>query len=63
MTLIDLTDRRRESEERSHQEKLALSLIQSLGFDGAIHACQANSWDGVLRCILSFRGAGEEMAH
>ncbi len=59
MTRIDLTDRSGESEERSQQEKLALSLIESLGFDGAIHACQANSWDDVLRCILSFRGAGE----
>ena len=53
MTRIVSTDGIGESKERSHQEKLAVSLIQSLGFDGAVHACQANSWDGVLRCVLS----------
>ena len=56
MTRIGLMDGSGGPEERSHQEKLALSLVQNLGIDGAIHACQANSWDGVLEYVLSFRG-------
>jgi hypothetical protein len=59
MKRVELTDASGEPEERSHQEKLAVSLIQSLGFDGAVHACRANSWDGVLQWVISFRGAGE----
>ena len=57
MTRIQLTDGNGGVEARSHQEKLALSLVQSLGFEGAIHACRANSWDGVLQYVLSLRGA------
>jgi hypothetical protein len=56
MTRIKLTDGSGGPEERSHQEKLAFSLVQSLGIDGAIHACRANSWDGVLEYVLSFHG-------
>ncbi len=56
MTPIKLTDGNGASEERSHQEKLAFSLVQSLGIEGAVHACQANSWDGVLEYVLSLRG-------
>lgn len=55
MTRIELTDGNGGAEERSHQEKLAVSLVQSLGIEGAIHACRANSWDGVLEYVLSFR--------
>ncbi len=57
MTRIELTDGSGGPETRSHQEKLAFSLVQNLGIDGAIHACQANSWDGVLEYVRSFRGA------
>ncbi|MEE8500562.1 MAG: hypothetical protein V3S27_08300 [Kiloniellales bacterium] len=57
MTGIQLTDGNGGAEARSHQEKLALSLVQSLGIEGAIHACRANSWDGVLQYVLSLRGA------
>lgn len=57
MTRITLTDGSGGPEERSHQEKLAVSLVQNLGVDGAIHACQANSWDGVLEYVLSLRGS------
>ena len=57
MTGIQLTDGNGGAETRSHQEKLALSLVQSLGIEGAIHACRANSWDGVLQYVLSLRGA------
>ncbi len=56
MTPMKLTDGSGGPEARSHQKKLAVSLIQSLGIEGAIHACQANSWDGVLKCVLLLRG-------
>ncbi len=56
MTRIKLNDGIGGPEERSHQEKLAVSLVQSLGLEGAVHACQANSWDGVLAYVLSLRG-------
>ncbi len=59
MTRVELTDENGGPEERSHQETLAVSLIESLGFEGAIHACRANSWDGVLRYVMSLPGAGE----
>ena len=58
MMRAEMTDENGESEQRSHQETLAVSLIESLGFEGAIHACRANSWDGVLRYVMSFHGAG-----
>jgi hypothetical protein len=44
------------SENRSYQAQLADSLIASLGLEGAAHACQANTWDGVLRFVLARRG-------
>ncbi len=56
MTRIQLTDGSGGPEARNHQEKLAVSLVDSLGIEGAIHACQANSWDGVLKYVLLFRG-------
>ena len=59
MTRIELTDGSGGPGQRSHQETLAVSLVQSLGFDGAIHACQANTWDGVLEYVLSLRGPAE----
>lgn len=37
---------------QSGQEKLAESLISSLGIKGAVSACQANAWDGVLALVL-----------
>ncbi len=58
MTRVESTDGNGGLEERNHQEELAVSLIESLGFEGAIHACRANSWDGVLRYVMSFHGAG-----
>ena len=56
MTRNNSTDSSGGPEVGSHQEKLAVSLIQSLGIEGAVHACQANSWDGVLKYVLSLRG-------
>jgi hypothetical protein len=36
----------------SEQARLAMSLVDSLGREGAIHACRANGWQGVLDCLL-----------
>ena len=58
MMRVESTDGNVGPEGQSHQETLAVSLIESLGFEGAIHACRANSWDGVLRYVMSFHGAG-----
>ena len=41
---------------RPYQARLAARLIATLGLDGAVHACQANTWDGVLQCVLAYRG-------
>ena len=45
-----------------YQARLAESLISTPGLEGAAHACQANTWDGVLQCVLAYqtdsRGAG-----
>ena len=42
-------------EEQDQQKKLAISLVVNLGFEGAIHSCQANSWDGVLKWVIVLR--------
>lgn len=36
----------------AEQTRLANSLVEALGLDGAISACRANGWDGVLACLL-----------
>ena len=38
-------------EMRLEQAKLAMALVDSLGLEGAVFACRANGWDGVLQCI------------
>jgi len=43
---------RPESDE-AYQRRLALSLIDSVGFDAAVRYCRNNSWDGVLRAVLA----------
>ena len=43
------------SDNWSNQEQLAASLVDCLGVDGAIYACQANAWEGVLRFVLPHR--------
>ncbi|MDH3472604.1 MAG: hypothetical protein OEM59_02835 [Rhodospirillales bacterium] len=45
-------DRRDAPENHSYQEELARNLMECLGREGAIHACQANGWDGVLNFLL-----------
>ena len=37
---------------RSYQEQLAHSLVACLGWEQAVRACQANTWDGVLDVLL-----------
>lgn len=39
----------------AQQFRLARSLVEALGLDGAIFACRANGWDGVLECLLAPR--------
>jgi len=39
----------------AEQTRLANSLVEALGLDGAISACRANGWDGVLACLLGPR--------
>lgn len=40
------------------QTRLALSLVEALGLEGAISACRANGWDGVLARLVGLRGTG-----
>ncbi len=47
---------------RSTQARLAARLIDSLGLDGAIAACRANAWDGVLHCVLAYRAGAPKPA-
>jgi hypothetical protein len=42
--------------DRTEQARLALALVDSLGLDGAIFACRANSWDGVLKLLVGGGG-------
>jgi hypothetical protein len=37
---------------RLEQARLATALVDSLGLEGAIFACRANGWDGVLEFLL-----------
>ncbi len=37
--------------DRSEQVRLALSLVECLGMDGAISACRSNGWGGVLQLL------------
>ena len=46
-------------EEQNLQKRLAISLVFNLGFEGAIHSCQANSWDGVLKWVIVLRETGQ----
>jgi len=33
------------------QQSLANQLVSCLGHDGAVHVCQLNGWDGILRIL------------
>ncbi len=41
--------------DRREQVRLALALVDSLGLDGAVFACRANGWDGVLDLLVGYR--------
>ncbi len=44
---------------QDYQRKLAISLVSSLGAEGAIHVCQANSWEGVLKWVSALKETDE----
>ncbi len=46
-------------DEQDHQKRLAISLVANLGFESAIHSCQANSWEGVLKWVLELKETDE----
>ncbi len=46
-------------DEQDHQKRLAISLVANLGFETAIHSCQANSWEGVLKWVLELKETDE----
>ena len=46
------TDRMDSINNRMRQERFADSLVACLGVEGAIRACRANVWDGVLGLVL-----------
>ncbi len=48
-----------EAGNRDYQQELAISLIESMGVERALRACQANGWDGVLVKVLCYRGNGK----
>lgn len=41
-------------ERQFEQARLAKALVDSLGLDGAISACRANGWDGVLKYLIGY---------
>ncbi len=48
-----------EAGNRDYQRELAISLVGCMGVERALHACQANGWDGVLEKVLCYRGKGK----
>lgn len=42
----------RAADNRDYQRVFAHSLVQSLGYEGAIDICYRNFWHGTLSCIL-----------
>lgn len=40
----------------TEQRGLADSLVECMGRDSAIHVCQVNGWDGVLKLLLDDKG-------
>ncbi len=59
MAQLDRTDRMHGGDNRNCQRTLAESLVATLGHEGAVHVCHANTWDGVLAYVLSDKGASE----
>jgi hypothetical protein len=42
-------------QKRFEPAKLAVALVDSLGLEGAIFACRANGWDGILEAVRSMK--------
>lgn len=62
MAQLDRTLRAHDGDARDRQALLAESLVATLGLEGAIHVCHANSWHGVLTHVMSATGAGEAIS-
>ncbi len=62
MAQPDRSHRTQDGDARDRQELLAESLVATLGLEGAIHVCHANTWHGILAYVISARGAGEAIA-
>lgn len=41
----------------AYQERLARSLVASMNVHDAIHVCQENGWEGVLRFVFALQRA------
>ena len=48
-----------QTDDQDHEKRLAISLVACLGFEGAIHTCQTNAWDEVLKWVIALRETGE----
>ena len=59
MAQLDRPRRARDGDARDRQERLAESLVATLGLESAIHVCHANSWHGILTYVTSATDAGE----
>ncbi len=66
MAQLKQSSRRYDGSARDRQKRLADTLVATLGLEGAIHVCHANSWHGVLTHVISAvtsgQGAGEATA-
>ncbi len=41
-----------ETDNRDYQQRLAASLVGTMGIDGAVETCLRHGWDGVLERVL-----------
>ena len=42
-----------------YQSRLARSLVESMDVHEAIHVCQENGWEGVLRFVIALQRSDE----
>ena len=40
------------ADNRDYQQRLAASLVGTMGIEGAVETCLSNGWDGVLERVL-----------
>ncbi len=62
MAQLKQSSRRYDGSARDRQKRLADTLVATLGLEGAIHVCHANTWHGILAYVTSGQGAGEATA-